>query len=109
MTAEPVEAEVLPDIHERLLSRVAGWLDQPSCAFLRSIEDERPDFDLIGLLHSADFPAVRRKLHNLRSAHRREACGGSESVGRNADADRRRPLRRGALPIEIKMFGFLIR
>jgi predicted nucleotidyltransferase component of viral defense system len=65
MTAEPIEAEVLLDIHERLLARVSGWLDEPSCAFLRSIEDERPDFDLIGLPHAADLPAVRRKLHNL--------------------------------------------
>jgi hypothetical protein len=65
MTAEPIEAEVLLDIHERLLARVAGWLDEPSCAFLRSIEDQRPDFDLIGLPHAADLPAVRRKLHNL--------------------------------------------
>ncbi len=65
MTAEPIEAEVLLDIHERLLARVAGWLDEPSCAFLRSIEDQQLDFDLIGLPHAADLPAVRRKLHNL--------------------------------------------
>ncbi|MEL7941382.1 nucleotidyl transferase AbiEii/AbiGii toxin family protein [Pseudomonas delhiensis] len=65
MTAEPVEAKALLDIHERLLTRVAGWLDEPSCAFLRSIEDQKPDFDLIGLAHAADLPAVRRKLHNL--------------------------------------------
>ena len=71
MTAEPIEAEVLLDIHERLLARVAGWLDEPSCAFLRSIEDQQPDFDLIGLPHAADLPAVRRKLHNL--AQRTEA------------------------------------
>src|SRR5260370_41595773 len=65
MTDEPIEADVLLDIHERLLARVAGWLDESSCAFLRSIEDQRPDFDLIGLPHAADLPAVRRKLHNL--------------------------------------------
>lgn len=65
MTAEPIEAEVLLDIHERLLARVSHWLDEPSCAFLRSIEDQRPDFDLIELPHAAKLPAVRRKLHNL--------------------------------------------
>jgi hypothetical protein len=65
MTAEPIEAEALQDVHESLLARVTGWLDEPSCAFLRSVEDERPDFDLIGLPHAADLPAVRRKLHNL--------------------------------------------
>lgn len=65
MTAEPVEAADLLDIHARLLARVSGWLDATSCEFLRSIEDLRPDFDLIGLPHAADLPAVRRKLHNL--------------------------------------------
>ena len=65
MTAEPVDVDVLVDIHQRLLARVFGWLDVPSCAFLRSIEEQRPDFDLIGLAHAADLPAVRRKLHNL--------------------------------------------
>jgi hypothetical protein len=65
MTAESIEAEVLLDIHERLLARVAGWLDEPSCAFLRSIEDQQPDFDLIELPHAVELPAVRRKLHNL--------------------------------------------
>ncbi|MHB8254884.1 MAG: nucleotidyl transferase AbiEii/AbiGii toxin family protein [Acidiferrobacter sp.] len=65
MTAEPIEAETLLDIHARLLARVAGWLDEPSCAFLRSVEDQRPDFGLIGLPHAADLPGVRRKLHNL--------------------------------------------
>lgn len=65
MTTEPIEAQALLDIHARLLSRVAGWLDEPSRAFLRSIEDERPDFNLIGLPRAAELPAVRRKLQNL--------------------------------------------
>jgi hypothetical protein len=65
MTAEPIEVDVLLDIHERLLARVVAWLDEPSCAFLRSVEDQRADFDLIGLPHAANLPAVRRKLHNL--------------------------------------------
>ena len=65
MTSEPIEVGVLLDIHERLLARVAEWLDDPSGAYLRSVEDQRPDFDLIGLPHAADLPAVRRKQHNL--------------------------------------------
>lgn len=50
---------------ERLLARVASWLDEPSCAFLRSVESEQPDFGLIGFEHAAELPGVRRKLHNL--------------------------------------------
>lgn len=65
MTAEPIEVEALLDIHERLLAHVAGWPDEPSCVFLRSVEGQRPNFDLIGLPHAADLPAVRRKLPNL--------------------------------------------
>jgi hypothetical protein len=65
MTAEPIGAEALLDIHERLLVRVAGWLDESSCSFLRSVQEEQPQFGLIGLPHVADLPAVRRKLHNL--------------------------------------------
>jgi predicted nucleotidyltransferase component of viral defense system len=65
MTAEPIEADALRDVHERLLARVAGWLDEPSYAFLLSVEDEQPDFDVIELPHAAALPAVRRKLHNL--------------------------------------------
>lgn len=65
MTAEPIEAEALLGIHERLLVRLAGWLDEPSCEFLRSIEEQRPDFDLIELPQAACLPAVRRKMHNL--------------------------------------------
>ena len=90
MTVEPIEAEALLSIHECLLARVVGWLDEPSCAFLRSIEDQRPDFDLIGLPHAANLPAVRRKLHNLaqrtdvkRAADRNQL---EETLARIADA-----------------------
>ncbi len=65
MTAEPIDAAALLESRERLLSRVATWLDAPSRAFLRSIEDEQPDFGLIGRAHAAELPGVRRKLHNL--------------------------------------------
>lgn len=75
MTAAPIEARTLLEIHERLLARVAGWLDEPSCAFLRAVEDEQSDFGLIGLPHAVGLPAVRRKLHNLaqRTAAKRTA------------------------------------
>lgn len=75
MTAEPVSAAQLLDNRARLMERVATWLDEPSCAFLRSVESEQPDFGLIGLPHALDLPGVRRKLHNLaqRSTAKRQA------------------------------------
>ena len=71
MTTEPTSAEALLSYRATLLARVARWLDEPSRAFLRSVEDEKPDFSLIGLPHAADLPGVRRKLHNL--AQRQDA------------------------------------
>lgn len=65
MTTESIDIGALLESRDRLLSRVEAWLDEPSCAFLRSVENEQPDFGLIGLAHAADLPAVRRKLHNL--------------------------------------------
>ena len=78
MTAEPLEATALLESRERLLARVAHWLDEPSRAFLESVEDGQPDFGLIGLAHAADLPGVRRKLHNLaqRTAAKRAADRG---------------------------------
>lgn len=65
MTIAPVSMDALLKTREQLLARVAGWLDPSSRAFLLSVETERPDFGLIGLLHAADLPGVRRKLYNL--------------------------------------------
>ncbi len=75
MTSEPIGVAALLESRERLLARVAHWLDGPSRAFLQSVEDEKPDFNLIGLAHAAELPGVRRKLHNLaqRTAAKRAA------------------------------------
>ena len=75
MTLEPVDVAALLESRRRLLARVARWLDGPSRAFLQSVEDEKPDFGLIGLAHAAGLPGVRRKLHNLaqRTATKRAA------------------------------------
>jgi hypothetical protein len=42
------------------------------------VENEQPDFGLIGLAHAAKLPGVRRKLHNLaqRTAAKRAADRG---------------------------------
>lgn len=75
MTTQPVSAEALLENRQRLLAHVSAWLDEPSCAFLRSVEEEQPDFRLIGFPHAVELPAVRRKLRNLgqRTAAKRTA------------------------------------
>ena len=78
MTAEPIGVDALLKCRERLLLRVTEWLDESSRAFLRSVEDEQPNFSLIELPHVAELPGVRRKLHNLaqRTPAKREADRG---------------------------------
>lgn len=75
MTAESTSVGELLENRAQLLSRIAVWLDAPSRAFLESVENESPDFGLIGLPHALDLPGVRRKLQNLgqRSEVKRKA------------------------------------
>lgn len=68
MTTEPIEVGALLESRERLLSRVAAWLDEPSCAFLRSVENEQPDFGLMGLAHAADRQALEEALARIAAA-----------------------------------------
>lgn len=74
MTLIPTTAGELLETRGRLVMRIAELLDAPSQAFLWSVEQEAPDFDLIGLPQAAGLPAVRHKLRNLaqRSAEKRE-------------------------------------
>ena len=65
MTAEPVTQDELLENRERLLKRIAGWVGEPSRAFLLSVENEQPDFGLIGLPQASELPGVKRKLQNL--------------------------------------------
>lgn len=65
MTAQPTSVEELLDNRTQLLSRMTGWLDASSVAFLESLENENPNFELIGLPHALDLPGVQRKLQNL--------------------------------------------
>jgi predicted nucleotidyltransferase component of viral defense system len=76
MTAQPTTVEALLDVRRRLLARMTELLDERSRAFLLSVEQEQPDFQLIGLPQAANLPAVRWKLHNLaqRTPIKREAA-----------------------------------
>lgn len=75
MTAVETSIDGLLDVRRQMLLRVAELLDDASCAFLKSVERERPDFALIGLPEAATLPAVRRKLHNLsQRTHKKRAA-----------------------------------
>ena len=65
MTRDPVSKEALDETRQRLHADIKGRLTGDIAAFLLSLHDAEPDFDLIGLPHAETLPAVRWKLLNL--------------------------------------------
>ena len=65
MTRETVTKGALDDVRARLHADIRERLTGDVAAFLLSLHDAEPDFDLIGLPDAATLPAVRWKLVNL--------------------------------------------
>ena len=65
MTIEPVARETLVAAQARLHEDVGARLTGDVAAFLLSLHDAEPDFDLIGLPGAGDLPAIRWKVLNL--------------------------------------------
>jgi hypothetical protein len=65
MTNEPVTIEALVETRQRLIADVQSHLDESAVAFLRTLIDGAPDFDVISLPQAAQLPAVRWKVQNL--------------------------------------------
>ena len=65
MTRVPVCMEELDETRQRLHADVRERLTGDIAAFLLSLHDAEPDFDLIRLPHAETLPAVRWKLLNL--------------------------------------------
>ncbi|WP_105373398.1 nucleotidyl transferase AbiEii/AbiGii toxin family protein [Neorhizobium huautlense] len=65
MTIQKVALDELLDIRERLLKDIQAHLDDQARTFLLSLHDGEPDFEVIGLTHALDLPAVRWKILNL--------------------------------------------
>lgn len=66
MTIEPVPLATLLAARERLIEDIGSRMTGAAAAFLLSIHDVEPDFDLIRLPGAAELPAIRWKLLNLR-------------------------------------------
>lgn len=67
MTAEPVSVEEIEQTRERLIDEIRGRLGEREKQFLLSMKRGEPDWDLLALGRAQELPAVRWKLHNLRS------------------------------------------
>lgn len=65
MTKDPVSLDELIVVWVRLVDDIRSRLDGSAQAFLLSLQDAEPDFDVIGLPRAADLPAVKWKLLNL--------------------------------------------
>ena len=82
MTREPVTGDVLVEVRRRLHADIAERLAGDIAAFLLSLHDAEPDFELIGLPEAAGLPAVRWKLVNLERL--RQANPGKHAAQRDA-------------------------
>ena len=67
MTKETVSLDALINVRARLIDDIQSRLDDAAQAFLLSLQDATPDFDVIGLPQAACLPAVKWKLLNLQS------------------------------------------
>ncbi len=65
MTDEPVTLNELLEAREDLIAAVLGGMPAPHRRFLLGFKSGEPDWDLLGVPHASDLPAVRWKQMNL--------------------------------------------
>jgi predicted nucleotidyltransferase component of viral defense system len=65
MTTEPVTVEALEVARADLLRTLHAKLDDSTKTFLLSFKRGEPQWDLLGVRHAPELPAVRWKLTNL--------------------------------------------
>jgi predicted nucleotidyltransferase component of viral defense system len=65
MTVEAVTIDELDQARADLITALHGRLREREKAFLMSFKRGEPSWDLLGVAHAADLPAVRWKLQNL--------------------------------------------
>ena len=70
LTRDSVTKESLDETRIRLHSDIRRRLTGDIAAFLLSLHDAEPDFDLIGLPEAATLPAIRWKSVNLEKLKR---------------------------------------
>ena len=86
MTVEAVTVDELDRARSDLIAALHQRLDEREKAFLMSFKRGEPTWDLLGIAHAADLPAVRWKLQNLAQMapeKHRKALDNLERVLRN--------------------------
>ena len=83
MTTEPVTLENLEQARDELIGVLHGRLGERERAFLVSFKRREPKWELLGVAHAPDLPAIRWKLQNLAQmtpSRHRDAIGNLERV-----------------------------
>ena len=73
MTSQPTELAVLLETRDRLIEKLHAGLDADERRFLLSLVKAEPEWELLGIPHVSELPAVRWKLQNLARLQRERA------------------------------------
>ena len=73
MTSQPAELAVLLDTRDRMLEALHAGLDADERRFLLSLVKGEPEWELLGIPHVSELPAIRWKLRNLARLKRESA------------------------------------
>ena len=65
MTSQPTELAMLLQTRDRMIRELHAGLDSAERRFLLSLVKVKPEWELLGIAHVRDLPAVRWKLQNL--------------------------------------------
>ena len=73
MTSQPTELAELLETRDRMINELHAGLDADERRFLLSLVRAQPEWELLGIPHVSELPAVRWKLQNLSRLQRERA------------------------------------
>ncbi len=73
MTSQPTELAELLETRDRMINELHAGLDANERRFLLSLVRAQPEWELLGIPHVSELPAVRWKLQNLARLQRERA------------------------------------
>ena len=73
MTSQPTELAELLETRDRMINELHAGLDADERRFLLSLVRAQPEWELLGIPHMSELPAVRWKLQNLARLQRERA------------------------------------
>jgi len=73
MTSQPIELTALLETRARMIRELHAGLDADERRFLLSLVKAQPKWELLGIPHMSELPAVRWKLQNLARLQRERA------------------------------------